>query len=268
LHGEDRGKSFPLDKDTQTLGRSQDADIVLRDKRVSRIHCTLIVQGQDVKVVDSESHNGVLVDNQRVREAFLKPHSQLRVGRTIMRVEYKADAEVEMEEALFRAATTDPLTGLSNRRYFREQAQTEISLADRHRRNLCAVMMDVDHFKNVNDTHGHQAGDFTLSSLAGLLQAIKRHEDLLCRWGGEEFLYMLREVSLPDAVIFAERVRATVENHAFVYGGQRIPLTISMGVSVLHHGESFDDVVARADRALYMAKKNGRNRVETEESTL
>jgi diguanylate cyclase (GGDEF)-like protein len=268
LHGEDRGKSFALDKGRVTIGRSRRADVVLHDKRVSRLHCTLVVDGENVRVEDNESHNGVLVDNQRVEEGVLKPHTQLRVGRTIMRVEYKADAQVEMEEALFRAATTDPLTGLFNRRYFVEQAQSEISLAGRRRRDLCAIMIDVDHFKQVNDTHGHQAGDFVLSSLAGLLQAVKRHEDLLCRWGGEEFLFMLREVPLPDAVTFGDRVRTAVEKHPFVCKGRIIELTISVGVSVLHHTETLDDLVNRADRALYVAKQNGRNRVETEESTL
>lgn len=268
LHGEDRGRSFALDRPQLTLGRSDVADIVLSDKRVSRVHCIFKVNGQDVEVCDNGSHNGTFVDNHRVDSAALPTHSQLRIGRTIMRVEYKADAQIEMEDSLFRAATTDSLTGLSNRRYFTEQAHADVSLSDRHNRDMCAVMLDVDFFKRVNDTHGHQAGDSVLVALAGLLQAIKRHEDLLARWGGEEFLYLLHEVALPDAVTFSERVRQAVEKHDFHHRDVHIPVTISAGVSCLHHGESLESLIDRADHALYVAKQKGRNRVETEESAM
>jgi diguanylate cyclase (GGDEF)-like protein len=170
------------------------------------------------------------------------------------------------EEELYRAATTDPLTRIPNRRWFFERAEDELSFSCRHRIPVSAVMLDIDYFKAVNDTHGHQAGDYVLMTLAGRLWNAKRQEDLLCRYGGEEFLIILRGTVQEDALAFCERFRAETEAAAFGFGGTTINVTVSMGVAALGRGDSLEHLVARADRALYKAKETGRNKVVADAS--
>jgi diguanylate cyclase (GGDEF)-like protein len=235
---------------------------VLNDTRISRVHCTLHLVGGDVFVEDNASRNGTYVNGSKVKRAKLDPASELRVGRTIMRVTSKAPAEVAFEEELFRAAITDPLTGIPNRRWFTERAVDEVATAVRHSLPLAAAFIDVDHFKQINDTHGHQAGDEVLCDIAELLDDDRREEDLLCRYGGEEFVFLLRHTSGEDALTFCERVRANIEAHAFRYKETRIPVTVSIGAAAVRGGDTLDSLLARADAALYRAKENGRNRVE------
>jgi diguanylate cyclase (GGDEF)-like protein/PAS domain S-box-containing protein len=160
-----------------------------------------------------------------------------------------------------RLSTTDPLTGLSNRRHFDAAAQLEILRARRHHRPLSAVMLDVDHFKLVNDTHGHAAGDRVLVALAGLCVAMSRRTDLKARLGGEEFCLLLPETSAASAHQVAERIRTGLQALPFEEAGRSFRVTVSMGVAGYADEESVDALMARADRALYQAKDSGRNRV-------
>jgi len=188
----------------------------------------------------------------------------LRVGHSLFRIEFKSDAEIAREEDLFKAATTDPLTRVPNRRWFAERAREELEASKRHNRPLCLVMLDVDLFKSINDTHGHPIGDYVLASLAGLLCDRKRVEDFLCRYGGEEFVLLLRETNLESATIFCERVRSAVEQNSFVCGEIKVPVTVSIGISAVRPNDTLDQLIKRADDALYVAKGHGRNRIEKE----
>ena len=167
------------------------------------------------------------------------------------------------EESAQRLALTDPLTGTFNRRTFLELGAKEIARTRRSKGSLCLLMLDLDLFKRVNDQYGHVAGDEALKAVVNALQACLRREDLLVRYGGEEFCVLLPEVSLDHAALLAERSRAAVEAAALMYRGQRIPLTISIGVALLMSGtdETIEQLVSRADEALYSAKAAGRNRV-------
>ena len=160
-----------------------------------------------------------------------------------------------------RLSTTDPLTGLANRRHFDATAQLEVLRARRHGRPLSAVMLDIDHFKSVNDTHGHAAGDRVLVALAGLCNALSRRTDLKARLGGEEFCLLLPETSSASAHQLAERIRAQFQGLPFEVSGRAFHVTASLGVAGYLGDEPPDSLIARADHALYVAKGSGRNRV-------
>lgn len=166
------------------------------------------------------------------------------------------------EQKMRLLATTDSLTGILNRRYFFERAQNELERALRYGYSMSLLILDIDHFKPVNDRFGHQAGDFVLHQLAELANQSIRSTDLLGRYGGEEFIMVLPEAGIEDARAVAERLRKTVEDHKFVYDQDSIQITISVGISCLNNpDDELDDLISRADRSLYAAKDAGRNRV-------
>ena len=160
---------------------------------------------------------------------------------------------------LARLATTDALTGAWNRRYVEQVAETEIASARRYGQPLSLLMFDVDHFKSVNDRHGHQAGDLVLVELAQRVRPHLRAPDVLARWGGDEFVVMMPHTALTDAVRLAERLRDLAAAEPFPQAGT---VTTSIGVAELQADESLDDWLERADQALYEAKSGGRNTVQ------
>jgi diguanylate cyclase (GGDEF)-like protein len=154
---------------------------------------------------------------------------------------------------------TDSLTGIANRRIFLESLEGSISFAQRHQTPLSIIMVDLDDFKSVNDTLGHNAGDRVLQAFATLLQENSRQEDMMARWGGEEFIMMLPGTSVKEATVFAERLRLCLEKINFP--DSFIRLTASFGVSAYHPGETGNSFIDRADQALYEAKRLGKNQV-------
>jgi diguanylate cyclase (GGDEF)-like protein len=167
----------------------------------------------------------------------------------------------EANEQLAILATQDALTGILNRRCFLEKAEEEIARIRRFPSRFTLLLIDVDRFKNVNDTHGHATGDAVLVAVARLLSENSRATDLVARYGGEEFVVLLVETSLEDGLIFAERLCKTAERNRVTVGGNSIRVTISLGVAETNGGEEIDQVLQRADEALYRAKSEGRNRV-------
>ena len=165
-----------------------------------------------------------------------------------------------MMDQLERQASVDMLTGITNRRKFDEIAQEEFSRSSRYDRPLSFILMDIDHFKAINDTHGHAAGDIALQSVAETCKNLLRDCDKLARFGGEEFVAMLPETDAEGAEIVAERMRKGIERARIDIGETHLSLTASFGAcqaSALHRG--YEDAVAQADQALYQAKENGRN---------
>jgi two-component system cell cycle response regulator len=160
-----------------------------------------------------------------------------------------------------RLAAIDALTGLRNRRSFSELLNVEYARASRYGSALSFLLLDVDHFKAVNDRHGHPGGDAVLAAVGGLLRTCLRTPDLPARWGGEEFVVALPSTDLEGATVVAERVRQAIQGFAINHAGATIPITASVGVATLRGGESLDALIDRADRAMYEAKGGGRNRV-------
>jgi diguanylate cyclase (GGDEF)-like protein/PAS domain S-box-containing protein len=168
-----------------------------------------------------------------------------------------------MEEELRQLATTDPLTGLANRRSFMQQAEREMEQCRRYGHPLCLLMLDIDHFKQVNDTWGHDAGDEVLRAVAGIVAESIREVDLCGRLGGEEFAVLLPETPSERALVVAERIRASIESAIIRTDGVTIPITLSVGKAEMALDDDVNNVIRRADEALYKAKRGGRNRVES-----
>ncbi len=175
--------------------------------------------------------------------------------------ERTAEAE-KMHQQAVKASRTDVLTGLPNRRAFYDRATRELERASRYGRPVSLIMLDIDRFKAVNDTHGHAAGDEVLRHLADILRRDKRGNDLVGRLGGEEFSLLLPEASPDEALNLAERIRAAIAASPAVHNGQSIAYSASFGVARQQPGDSLENILHRADQALYAAKEAGRNRVE------
>lgn len=173
---------------------------------------------------------------------------------------------VSLVEQMRRLAMSDPLTQLLNRRAFTEAMTRALASFDRHGTPTAVVMIDVDHFKQVNDNYGHDAGDVVLTGIAALLRGSARRNDVVARWGGEELVLGLSHTGLPGAGLAGERVRRAVMEARFrLPNGTELALTASVGVAAAVRGELLDALVARADRAMYLAKSRGRNRCEVDD---
>jgi diguanylate cyclase (GGDEF)-like protein len=267
LKGSRAGQLFRLSGSETIIGRSEEADIVLKDRGVSRLHAKFLKSSEGaITVVDLGSTNGVFVGGERVGSSPLEAGDKIAIGGLVtVRLSYQDALEEQLQNKLYHSATTDGLTGCVNKRHFSERLVQATSLSRRHKNDLSVAMIDIDHFKKVNDTYGHAAGDAVLKEVAHRIQEALRTEDLLARYGGEEFVVLMVQTNSPGARRVAERLRQAVEAEPFRVPGHsdwtEIPITISMGVASLGQGETEEDLIIRADKALYKAKRNGRNQV-------
>ncbi|MEI6114751.1 MAG: GGDEF domain-containing protein [Burkholderiales bacterium] len=201
------------------------------------------------------------VDQQRTKLLESEVKERLRFEKELIEAQEKVEAAnralLIANAELNQLATTDPLTGTWNRRRFEEALKQEVDLANRYARPLSLLMFDIDHFKLVNDHHGHQAGDEVLVELARLVRHHTRSIDSLARWGGEEFLILIPQCSENEALNLAEKLRILIERHLLI-GIDRI--TASFGIATYRLGENMDSWLSRVDHALYKAKAQGRNR--------
>lgn len=184
--------------------------------------------------------------------------------RVQMKIKNLQDELKRSNELLKQLSNTDPLTHLYNRRYLMQAMDREYQRAMRKNDGLSMIMVDIDHFKKVNDTYGHQEGDAVLVAVASLLQSMVRRYDVAARYGGEEFVILLSDTALPQAMLFAERCRCAVQKIVFSGIMKSLTVTVSLGVASFPSGnvDCVDSLFRQADEALYRAKQNGRNRVE------
>ncbi len=197
---------------------------------------------------------------------FLDLHKQKKSLERINKELKKTVEELEKaNQKIAEMSIKDGLTGLYNRRYFMEALEKEVSRAKRYKTCLVLCMMDLDHFKKINDTLGHQAGDMVLSEFGKILKETIRQSDLLCRYGGEEFAVILPDTDIKKAVSACERFREMLAELIFEFNSSQFKITVSIGVASLSKSKvkSFDELVRMADQALYQAKKRGRNRVQS-----
>ncbi len=263
--GSHPGKLIELSGSQCVLGRGEQVDVCLDTEGVSRRHAELVqyVDGSFV-VIDLDSTNGTFVNGRKIAREALVDGDRIALGaNALLKFTLHDPLEAKVQTELYESATFDALTQTYNRRYFVDRIQEEFSFATRKHTALSLVVLDVDHFKHINDSKGHPAGDYVLTTLAATIASRLRPEDALCRIGGEEFAVILRATELRDACTLAERVRVGVADTEFVYEGERIAVTISLGVATYHLGdfEDHDVLVAEADKWLYIAKQSGRNRV-------
>jgi diguanylate cyclase (GGDEF)-like protein len=244
-----------------TVGRHTENTIVLDSDGVSRRHARFEQRADGWWVVDSDSTNGTLVNDEKVQGARLRYGDHIRVGDTIFKL-LSADDGQEVLGRPYSFSLVDGLTKAYNRRYLTEQIHREVERAVRSGRPLALVMFDLDHFKKLNDTRGHLAGDQVLREIASLTQKRVRTGEVFARYGGEEFALLLPGTDLQGAVALAEEIRAEVAAHAFAFEGHTSSMTISVGVARVDEDTRVaDDLIRSADEKLYAAKLGGRNRV-------
>lgn len=266
LAGKAMGKVFKLKGGTSTIGRSEQADIQIEDDGISRRHAEIKESEGGFILRDLDSTNGTMCNGVKLTEpVMMRDGDRIRLGpNAALRFDYQDELEEEMQAKLYDMATRDPLTGAHNRRFFQERLGSEWAWSYRHRKPCALIAVDIDHFKLVNDTHGHAVGDYVLQELVRVMTHTIRKEDLLVRTGGEEFVLLARATNQPEALVLAERVRSAVEQHPFSCDGKDLHVTVSLGVATTSDDgiDSPDQLVCRADEFLYVAKQNGRNCVE------
>ena len=257
------GRRFVLDSSPIRIGRGAENHIVLEGDSVSRRHAHFEQRSGAWWCVDDGSTNGSYVnDEQIVREARMTNGDRIKIGPTIFKFLSGEDVEAQYHEEIYRMTIIDGLTQVHVKRYLLEALDKELMRARRHQRELSFLMLDIDHFKKINDVHGHLAGDYVLKEVARLIQQRIRRDEVLARYGGEEFAIILPETTLEGACALAEGLREKIEESRFVFQGETIRVTISIGAAILveEHRASLD-LINKADEKLYEAKRAGRNRV-------
>jgi diguanylate cyclase (GGDEF)-like protein len=264
LAGSNVGEMHKIEKDKTVMGRGDKVDIRLVDEGISREHAQVVREGEGTFLEDLASTNGTFCNGSRVQRQVLSDGDKILLGSTtILKFSYHDKLDEMFQRQMSESALRDGLTKAFNKRYFSERLDTEYQYAIRHDSPLSLIFLDIDHFKRINDLHGHQAGDYVLVVLANLVTNVLRNEDILARYGGEEFAIVSRGTEIDEGASLAERLRRSVEEHEFVYDGKRIPVTISVGVARAPRAgvHAPGELVVVADETMYEAKRSGRNRV-------
>jgi diguanylate cyclase (GGDEF)-like protein len=269
IAGSNVGEMHKLDGEVTVLGRGAEASIRLIDDGISRSHARIRVEGDRVVVEDMGSRNGTFCNGEKTTFHELQDGDKLQLGRTtILKFSYHDHLEENFQKQMLDSALRDGLTQAYNKRYFVDRLDSEIQFARRHQVNLGLILMDLDHFKAINDTHGHLAGDRVLADFAAAMHRSIRHEDVFARYGGEEFAIITRTIDREDVHRFAERLRKQTAGLKIEFEGKSIPLTVSIGIATVpeNPARSPEELLQTADDALYQAKHAGRNKVVLSEA--
>jgi diguanylate cyclase (GGDEF)-like protein len=264
LAGTNLGEMHKIEGSETVVGRAMSAQLRLNDDGISRRHCRVLSNGGRVMIEDLGSAHGTLVNGELIQQHELQEGDKVRLGaNTMLKFTYQDKLDETFQQQMYDAALRDGLTKAYNKKFFLDRLETEFAYAKRHKAPLSLVMFDVDHFKKVNDTYGHLAGDAVLVHLSRVTHAIIRTEDVAARYGGEEFAIICRGIPLLNGGVLGERLRAAVEQASLDYAGRRLAVTISVGVAALPEAKANagSELVSEADQALYEAKRTGRNRV-------
>jgi diguanylate cyclase (GGDEF)-like protein len=267
MDGLHAGSVIAIERLPFTIGRHPTNVLRIDEESISRFHARIVRESERFVVEDLESRNGTFVAGARVKRQALEDGTSLTLGAQVsFRFNLTDSRQERLLRRLYESSTRDALTGAYNRSHFDERLRSELAFAARHRTEMSLVLLDIDHFKRVNDTYGHQAGDLVLRELATLSQRSLRTEDVFARFGGEEFGVILRGINLLGAKKLAERLRVSLESTVIEAADKRIQVTLSAGCASLACAgvASSDEIVKIADRRLYAAKAGGRNRVVAE----
>jgi two-component system cell cycle response regulator len=265
LAGSAMGEMYKITHERTIIGRGQRADVRMMDEGVSREHCEILVEGEKIVLHDLGSTNGTYCRGLRIDDRQeLADGDKILVGSgTVLKFTYHDKLDEVFQRQMYESALRDDLTKAFNKKYFMDRVESEFAYAVRHNLPLSLVSFDIDHFKNINDTHGHPAGDHVLAELSATILALVRVEDVFARVGGEEFSTICRGADPSQGRIVAERLRQAVESRAFMFDNKNIPVTISVGLASVPHPAIRDalEFISAADQMLYEAKRSGRNRV-------
>jgi diguanylate cyclase (GGDEF)-like protein len=276
LSGELIAVPIPLERPEVILGRALEADVRVNDAKVSRRHAMVEksfneeTQKTDYIVTDFGSRNGTYVNGERInKKQVLQNGDKITIGDYILRFDLLDEIDREYQRQIHRLISHDDLTGLLSSRSFFSELRREAARATAEKRSFCVLMMDVDHFKKVNDQYGHLTGSKTLEEIGGCIIEVMRSGDAASRFGGEEFAAFLLDADTTQAMVAAERIRSAIEQKLFTVvrhqeAGASHRVTISVGIAAFPD-DSQDpiELVEMADSALYRAKREGRNRICT-----
>jgi diguanylate cyclase (GGDEF)-like protein len=277
LRGELLAAPIPLERDEVILGRALGANVRVNDARASRMHARITTERNDetgetqYRLADLGSTNGTIVNGIPVRDVLLRDGDKIIIGEHLLRFDLLDDIDREFQRHIHRLLAHDELTGLLTSKSFFSELRREAARAESEDRPFCVLMMDLDHFKQVNDLHGHLVGSQTIEIVGTLITRALRAGDVAARFGGEEFAAFLLDADSTQGLVAAERVRAAIEQHEFpatrhgaTEGGETLRITISIGVAAWPE-DACDpiELVELADTALYRAKHLGRNRVSS-----
>ena len=273
LSGELIAVPIPLEREEVILGRALGADVRINDYKASRRHAKVAkvfnetAKAHDYVLTDFGSRNGTFLNGERVSEVVLQNGDKITIGEHILRFDLLDEIDREYQRQIHRLISHDDLTGLLSSRSFFSELRRETARAKVEGMPICVLMMDIDHFKNVNDTYGHLTGSKTIEEIGACIMDCVRSGDAAARFGGEEFAAFLLDAEIGQALIAAERIRAIIESTEFSVIRQGRPssrhrVTISIGISSFPDDSSDPiELVEMADSALYRAKREGRNRV-------
>ncbi len=264
VKGAELGRVSRLLPERFRIGRSQDCELWLGDDGVSRKHARIFQEGTTYLIEDTESANGTFVQGQRVSRQVLRDGDVIQFGPTaVFRYTVTDESQEALLQQLYDASVTDALTGAHNREHFDTQLRSELSYARRHKVDVSLAFFDVDHFKRVNDSYGHPAGDAVLVALANTIRNMIRNEDVFARYGGEEFALILRGIDCAGANTVGERLRERIEAMRVPTDAGELRVTVSVGCSSFAEldEKTPEALVSAADKRLYAAKHAGRNRV-------
>ena len=262
IYGANIGRKYELFEDVCTIGRDPDSTVVLESDAVSRRHARIEKLMDARFIIDMNSTNGTYLSDTPVKpRAKLESGAFIKIGDTIFKYLAGDHIETAYFEEIYRMMVIDGLTQIANKRALDDFLEKEMARARRYERPLSVLMMDLDHFKAVNDQHGHLTGDVVLKEMAEVIRERIRREELFARYGGEEFVIVLPETDRKGGIEFAENVRRMVEGLEVSFEGQTIRITISIGVADfdLANHKGPEDLLKAADKNLYIAKHDGRN---------
>ncbi len=255
------------------LGRGDEADVQIQAPSVSRYHATAIVSSRDdercVRIEDNGSTNGVKVNGNSVPSAWLDNGDKVRLGDVLLRFQWMTDDEIQYASGLstkLLEAARDPLTGLLTRAFIEDRLPSRLREAEVRGQQVCGLLMDLDHFKRINDDHGHIVGDSVIRRTARVIQDSLRDADIGIRYGGEEFLVIFFAAGLSEGVDAAARLRDQVRELSLDDLVDGLRVTVSQGLALRARNETVTGWIDRADQALYDAKRGGRDRLRLAES--
>lgn len=260
------GRQWPIEDSDRIIGRSPSAHIYVDDKSVSKSHAKITLGGGDVSIIDLESTNKTVVNGRILQPLVpvrLSNNDQIKTGNVIFKFLERGNVETVGFAQTYDRTQRDALTGIANRAGLNVKGPESYKRSNLLGIPFSLIVFDIDHFKKVNDTHGHLAGDYVLTEIASVISnKLIRENDFFARTGGEEFCLLLLGSNLKVATEVAERVRTTIEGHPFTFESKKIPITISAGVALKTEADAdWEQIFERADKALYVSKNGGRNRV-------
>lgn len=266
VQGSELGRHYPLRRNRVVLGRGDTADVLLRSKEISRAHAAIegLRLGAEMvyRLIDLASTNHLFVNGRQVETRVLADGDKIQLGDVLLKFELHDAIDSKFHTEIRNRIRYDELTGLLAYDSFRAALEWELERYASAAKGCAVVMMDLDDFKQCNDTFGHLAGSFLLTGVGAVILENLRHFDVASRYGGEEFVAYLPDTEAGEALLAADRLRQLIEQKVFLHHAQALHITISMGISHFpQDGRALEELIQVADERLYRAKRAGKNRV-------